>query len=66
MPRWYALCKGHPLPACDRCRRNAAHHPNAANDRQQSWVGPDLHGQHCRNFIEQPPHVHATTPTDQR
>lgn len=55
MPRWYALCNGCGINACQGCRRLADHHPTAREDRQQAWVGPDLVGEHCRNFIELPP-----------
>lgn len=67
MPRWYELCHGAGLPACGTCRRHVSHHPVAAHERQQGFTKPDLIGEHCNRYMEQPEYARAAIPpTDSR
>lgn len=63
MPRWYALCNGADLPACQLCRRFVEHNRRDAEHPQQGFIQPTITGTHCNSFIERP-HVSAITPTD--
>lgn len=67
MPRWFALCKGLALPACGSCRRLADRHPVEQGQSQQAWTTPEVIGQHCNRYIEQPAHsCVAIQPSEQR
>ena len=56
MPRWYPLCNGADIPACQGCRRFAPNNGSAMHEPQQAWIKPELIGIHCNNFIERPAH----------
>lgn len=62
MPRWYALCNGHDLPACNTCRRLADLYPTAREHNQQAWITPDFTATHCNSYIERPDYLVAPTP----
>lgn len=69
MPRWFALCNGNAMPACDLCRRHVSNNVIAAKEAQQAFTSPDLVGTHCNRFMELPPALGvamAVTPTDSR